>query len=63
MVWSTNADDAEMLVDIHFPMNLLIIEKSTLNLIDICVDNTLQISRKLLPRFAKIEKIDRSNIA
>ena len=49
MVSSTDADDANMLLDIAFSMNQVIIDQYlTLNLSDICLDNTLQILSKWL---------------
>ena len=44
MVWSTDEDDAKMLLDIPFQMNYVIIDQLALNLVDICFDNTLLIS-------------------
>ena len=44
-------------------MNYVIIDQFTLNLVDICLDNTLQILCKLLLCFAKIGNIDYSKIA
>ena len=64
MVWSTDADDAKILVDIPLPipMNYVIIDQLSLNVGDIYLDTTLQICKSLLC-FAKIGKIDYSNIA
>ena len=39
MVWSTDADDARMLLDIPFPMNQVITDQLGFNLVDICIDN------------------------
>ena len=45
---ATSSDDAIMLLNIPFPMNHVIIDPLALNLIDICLDNTLRkISCKL----------------
>ena len=63
MVWLTDSDDAKMLLDIPFPMKYVIIDQSALNLVDICLDNKLQILCKSLLCFAKIGKIDHSEIA
>ena len=63
MVWSTNADDAKMLLGIPFPMNYVIIYHLTLNLVDIGIDNKLKILWKSLLCFVNIEKIDYSKIA
>ena len=57
-VWSTDPDDAKMPLDIPFPMNHVIIDQLTLNLVGICVDNMLKISCKSFLCFAKIGKID-----
>ena len=57
MVWSTNADDAKMLLDIPLPMNNVIIDQSALNLYDSCLDTTLQILRKSLLCFAKFGRL------
>ena len=62
MVWSTDADDAKVLLGIPIPMNYLIIDQLVLNSVDICLDNTLQISGKSLLCFAKIGEIDYSKI-
>ena len=43
---ATSSDDAKMLLNIPFPMNHVIIDPLALNLVDICLDNTL-ISCKL----------------
>ena len=44
MVRSNDTDDATMLLDIPglFPMNQVIIDQLALNLVDSCLDNTLQ---------------------
>ena len=39
---ATAPDDAKMLLDIPFPMNHVIIDRSALNLVDVCLDNTLK---------------------
>ena len=39
---ATSSDDAKMLLNIPFPMNHVIIDPLALNLIDICLDNTLK---------------------
>ena len=44
MVRLTDADDARILLDIPFPMNYVIVDQFDLNWLDICLDNTLQIS-------------------
>ena len=56
MVRSTKTDDAKTLLVIPFPMNYVIIDKLALNLVDICLDNTLQILCKSLLYFAAIGK-------
>ena len=38
MVWSNDADDAKMLLDIPFPLNYVIIVQLSLNLVDVCHD-------------------------
>ena len=63
LVWSTDADDAKILLDISFPMNYEIIDQLALNLIDICLGNTLQILCKSLLCFAKIGKTEYSKIS
>ena len=57
MAWSTDADDAKMLLDIPLSMNYVIIDQLVLNLVEICLDNTLQIICKSLLCFAKIAEI------
>ena len=51
MVWSTDADDAKMLLGILFPMSQAIIDQLALNTAQICLDNTLKILCKSLPCF------------
>ena len=63
LVWSTKPDDTKMLLDILFPLNHVIIDQLVLNLVNICLDNTLQISCKSFLCSAKIGKIDYSTIA
>ena len=45
MVWSAYVDDAKMLLDIPFPMNYVIIDQLAFNLVDMCLDRTLQADR------------------
>ena len=54
MVWYLMAN---MLLDIPFPMNNVIIDQLALTLVDICLDNTLQILCKSMLCFARIQKI------
>ena len=63
MVWSTDVDDARMLLDILFPINYVIIDQFALNVIGICLDNMRQILFKSLLYFVKIGKIDYSKMA
>ena len=63
MVWSSDTYDAKMLLDISFPMNYVIINQLSLNLVDICLHDTLRIICKSLLCFAKIGTIDYSKIA
>ena len=63
MAWSTDAGDAKMLLDIPLSMNYVIINQLVLNLVEICLDNTLHILCKLLLCFAKIAKTDYTKIA
>ena len=63
MVWSIDADDVKMLMDIPFVMNYVKIDQPALNLVNIFLNNTLQILCKSLLFFEKIEKIDRSKTA
>ena len=63
MVCSTDPDDANMLLDIRFPMNHVITDQLSLNLVDICLNNTLQISCRSFLCFANIGKIDYSKTA
>ena len=42
-VWSTDADDAKMLLDIPFPMSQVITDQLAFNSVNICLDNMLQI--------------------
>ena len=58
MMWSTDADDVKMLLDIPFPMNHVIIDQLALTLVDIFLNNKLQTLCKSLLCFEKIEKID-----
>ena len=58
MVWSTDTDDAKMLLDIPLPMNYVMIHQLALNLLNICLDHTLQLLYKSLLCFAKVGKID-----
>ena len=62
MVLSVNAGDARMLLEIPFSTNYVIVDQLALNLVDICPDNTPQISCKSLLCFAKIGNIDYSKI-
>ena len=62
MVWSIDADDAKMLLDIPIPMIYVIIDQLALNLVDACLENKLQILLKSLLFFAKIRKVDYSKI-
>ena len=39
---ATSTDDAKMLLNIPFPMNHVIIDLLAVNLVDICLDNTLK---------------------
>ena len=52
-----------MLLDISLTKNYIIIDQLALDLVDICIDNTLQILCKSLLCFAKIGKIDYSKFA
>ena len=54
IVWSTAANDIKMLLDIPFSMNYVINDQLALNLLDICLDNTLQVLCKSLLCFAKL---------
>ena len=58
MVWSADTDDAKMLLDIPFPMNYVVIDQLTLNLVDICLNNTLQILCKSLLCFSQMGKVN-----
>ena len=62
MIWSTDADNDKMLLNIYFPMNSVIIDKLALNLVDIYLDKMLVILCKSLLCFAKIWQIDYSKI-
>ena len=57
MVWSTNADDVKMLLDIPFSMNYVTIDQLALHLVDIF----LLLCKSLLC-FEKIEKLDTTKI-
>ena len=63
MVWSTDANDAKMLLDIPVRMNYIIIDQLALNLVDFCFDNTLQILFESFLCFAKVGETDYSEIA
>ena len=52
-----------MLLDILFPINYAIIDQLALNLVYLCIDNTLKILCKSLLYFVKIRKINYSEIA
>ena len=52
-----------MLLYIPFPMNQVVVDQLALNLVDICHDNTLKISRESFLCFAEIGKTDYSKIA
>ena len=54
----TDADDAKMLLDIPFPMSQVITDQLAFNLVDSCLDITLQILCNSLLCLAKIGKID-----
>ena len=56
MAWSTDTEDVKMLLDIPSPMNVMN-DQLALNLVDICLDNTIHILRKSLLCFAKILRI------
>ena len=62
MIWSTDTDDANMLLGIPFPMNCVIIDQLALNLVAICLDNMLKILCKSLLCYAEIRKIAHSKI-
>ena len=61
MAWSTDQENARMLLDIPSPMNNVINDQLTLKLFDIYFDNTL-LSKSLLC-FSKIWKTDYLKIA
>ena len=63
LVWSAFLDNAKMLLAILFPMNNVIIGQLALNLVNIYLDNTLQISWNSFLCFAEIMKIDYPKIA
>ena len=48
MAWSTDEEDATMLLDIPSPIDNVINVHLNLKLVDICFDNTLQILCKSL---------------
>ena len=58
MVWSTDAEDVIMLLDIQSPENSVLNDQLALNLVDTCLDNTPQILYKSVLCFAKSWKID-----
>ena len=47
-MWSTDADNAKMMLDIPLPTKYVIIDQLALKLVDICLDKTLQILCKSL---------------
>ena len=59
--WFTNAKDAKMLLDIPSPINNVLNDQLALNLVNNCLDETLQIL--CMPCFAKIPKIGYTTIA
>ena len=62
MVWSTDAGDAKVLLDISFPMNYVIIDQLAWNLVDICLDNMLQILCKLCYALQKLGRLTTQNM-
>ena len=62
MVWSIDADDDKMLLNIPFPTNSVVTDQLALNLVEIYLDNTLMILCESFLYFAKIGKIDYSKI-
>ena len=61
MTWSTDEKDATMLLDIPSAMNININDQFTSKLVDICFNNTLQISCISLLSFAKIGRLTAQN--
>ena len=57
LVWSTDADDAKMLLDIPPPMNYVIIGKLALNSVNIRFYNKLKALCKSLLCFAKLGRL------
>ena len=45
IAWSSDEDDARMLVGILSPMNSVMNDQLTLKLVDVCFDNALQICK------------------
>ena len=58
IAWSTDEKDARVLLDILSLMNNVINDQLALNLVDICLDNTLHMLRKSLLCFSNMWKID-----
>ena len=57
MVWSTDAEDVIMLLDIQSPENSVLNDQLALNLVDTCLDSKPPIYKSVLC-FAKSWKID-----
>ena len=58
-----HAEDTKMLLDVPSSMNNVINDQFVFNLIEICLDSTLQILHKSFLCFAEIWKIDCSKFA
>ena len=56
MVWSTGADDAKILLDIHFLMIQVITDQLAFSLVDICLGNIL---RYYVIRYYALQKLRR----
>ena len=61
MIWSTDEEDAKMLLDIPSPMNNVISDPFTLELTDISLNNTRQKLCKL-QCFVKILKTEQPKV-
>ena len=48
MAWLTDAEDSKMQMNVHFLMNIVVNNLLDLNLVDVCLDSTLQVSYKSL---------------
>ena len=56
MAWLTDPDDAKILLGISFLMNYVLIDQLVLNLVDICLDNTLQVLHNFTEQKVEVDQ-------